>query len=461
MIVMERKVLHVVRSCFSSEVISLLAIKFKAEEEKVRSALGHTIPLAVNSLLNMGQAETQTDVVGQLAREAAAAGLPHNATALPTTGWGARGSMLMEALLDDAYGMILHCLAAATGIRPVEGETILGHTMALTLGALGELATQEQLREFELLAWILGQKEEIVQAVPAYSRRPLAEPLVKTTALTAEPVASDKTYDEGIGTGQSKPQHMLRWQLAGLLVLAVGLGYAIGHDPNPKPPIPSTQNEDTAPPASTASLVTTSTSPSTSTPAPASGPATGARTISRTETDKAALIPGRYDLATDTYIYNTGRPTLLKLADGRTLKVGENSTENRLYQFLANSTMQVDSVNRTKGWINCDRVYFESGQAILTKGSGEQLRNIAGILRGFPAARVKFGGYTDSTGSSLKNFQLSEDRAKAAMLALGSVGINMGRIEAKGYGGKFFLTTNATPEGRAINRRVSIRVLKK
>lgn len=193
----------------------------------------------------------------------------------------------------------------------------------------------------------------------------------------------------------------------------------------------------------------------------ASASANDKRPIGRTEADKAALLPGRYDRATDTYIYNTGRLTKLKLADGSTLTVGENSMEKQLYRFLADPTMQVDSINRTKGWINCDRVYFESSQAILTKGSSEQLRNIAGILRGFPAARVKFGGYTDSTGSSLKNFQLSESRAKAAMLALGGVGINLGRIEAKGYGGKFFLTTNATPEGRAINRRVSIRVLKK
>lgn len=457
---MEQKVLDVVRSCFSSEVISLLSIKFKAEEEKVKLALGHTIPLAVNSLLSMGQAERQVDVVGQLAHEAAAAGLPHNGMVLTTTGWGARCSILMETLLDDAYGMITHCLAAATGIRPVEGETILGYTMAVTLGAVGELAAQHQLREFELLTWMLSQKTEILQAVPAYSRRPSAEPIVKKTASAPAPTASVTTYSGGTNTGQNSSPTKLRWQLGGLLVLAIGLGYAIGHDP--KSPVSPTQDETTTTtPVSTASLIATSTSPATNTPALASSPGNSKRTIRRNEPDEAVLLPGRYDLATDTYIYHTGRPTLLKLADGRTLKVGENSTENRLYRFLADANMQVDSVNRTKGWINCDRVYFESNQAILTKGSGEQLRNIASILREFPTARVKFGGYTDSTGSSLKNFRLSEDRAKAAMLAVGSVGINMGRIEAKGYGGKYFLTTNATPEGRAINRRVSIRVLKK
>jgi OOP family OmpA-OmpF porin len=459
MVSIERKVLDEVRTCFSSEVIHVLGVKFKAEEQKVRSALGHTIPLAVNSLLSMGRAESQTDVVGQLAHEAAAAGLPQNVAALTTAGWGVRGSVLMQTLLDDAYGMTLHCLAAATGIRPVEGETILGYTMALTLGTLGELAAAHQLREFELLSWLLSQKAEIQLAVPAYSRLPSAAPVVKKAGVS-EPIVPGTAEDEGVTAGESKPQGRLRWQLGGLLVLAIGVGYALGHDPTPAvAPAHPIQGQTT--PTSTASLSVASTSPTTTAPTSANGPATSERPIGRTRADKAALLPGRYDWATDTYIYNTGRLTTLKLADGRTLTVGENSTEKQLYRFLSDATLQVDSVNRTKGWINCDRVYFESGQAILTTGSGEQLRNIASILRGFPAARVKFGGYTDSTGSSLKNFQLSKNRAKAAMLAVGSVGINLGRIEAKGYGGKFFLTTNATPEGRAINRRVSIRVLKK
>ena len=61
---------------------------------------------------------------------------------------------------------------------------------------------------------------------------------------------------------------------------------------------------------------------------------------------------GRYDQDRDTYILDTGKPIVLRLADGTIQKVSANSTENRLYTFLATPTIQVDSVNRTNGWIN-------------------------------------------------------------------------------------------------------------
>jgi outer membrane protein OmpA-like peptidoglycan-associated protein len=170
---------------------------------------------------------------------------------------------------------------------------------------------------------------------------------------------------------------------------------------------------------------------------------------------------GRYDQDRDTYIYDTGRPITLTLADGTTQKVGANSTENRLFTFLASPAFQVDSVNRTKGWINFDRINFEAGQSLLTPESALQLGNIASILNTFPHSIVKIGGYTDSTGAPLKNYQLSEDRARAAMLTLASMGVSADRLQAKGYGPKYFVRPNTTPTGRALNRRVSIRVLRK
>ncbi|WP_167855097.1 OmpA family protein [Hymenobacter wooponensis] len=418
-------------------------------------------------MLEIGKQDGSTDVIGHLAQEAVAAGLPENAEVLLTTDWASRCSTLMQDALGPAYGMTLHCLSAATGIRPVEDTTVLGYTLAFTLGALGKYASRYELPAFGLLHWLQAQEGEILQAVPAYSRVPSTQQLVKREPLAPATIPgaggvaqAPVRAPEGLMSrkggaapapfgraNQSKPHHMMRWQLAGLLVVALGLGYVIGHDP--EPPITKAKAES---PASTVALIQRTETDA----APRSN-------VTSVEPKAAAepLPPGHYDPTADTYIYDTGQPTTLRLADGTTLKIGATSTESQLYKFLSDPSMQVDSVNRTKGWINCDRIYFEKGQAILTEGSGEQLRNIASILRAFPAARVKFGGYTDSTGNALTNFQLSESRAKAAMLALSSIGIDMKRLESKGYGGKFFLTTNATPEGRAMNRRVSLRVIKK
>jgi outer membrane protein OmpA-like peptidoglycan-associated protein len=219
------------------------------------------------------------------------------------------------------------------------------------------------------------------------------------------------------------------WQWSLLLLGAVSLGYFFGYDRHQ--------------PAAEAS-----TAPAEVAPAPAAAAT-------------AAVAAGRYDQNRDTYIYDTGQPIVLHLANGTTQKVGANSTENRLYTFLATPSVQVDSVNRTKGWINFDRVYFEPGKAMLTPESTQQLQNVASILKTFPQAVVKIGGYTDSSGVALHNFQLSEERAKTAMVTLGSLGVPMNNIQYKGYGGKYFITANSTPTGRALNRRISIRVIKK
>ncbi|WP_310393406.1 OmpA family protein [Hymenobacter sp.] len=122
---------------------------------------------------------------------------------------------------------------------------------------------------------------------------------------------------------------------------------------------------------------------------------------------------------------------------------------------------QVDSVNQTKGWINFDRVNFDPGQATLTPESVAQLRNTAGGLRTFSTAVVKIGGYTDSTGPARQNLQLSEEQARSAIMALASLGVSLERLQAKGYGPRYFVAPNSTPANRSLNRRVSIRVLKK
>lgn len=457
--------LDLVRSCFSDEVITSLSATFKVDEDKIRLGLRQTIPLAVNGLLEIGKQNGPTDVVGHLAQEAAATGLPENTGVLHTTDWAGRCSTLMQEALGPAYGMTLHCLSAATGIRPVEDRTILGYTLAIAVGALGKYAAQHELGAFGLLQWLQTQEAEIMQAVPAYSRVPSTQQLIKREPLapatipdsellghSAQVATRGMVNRRGLASQaplakamQDKP-NLVRWQLGGLLVLAIGLGYVIGHDS--ESPITKAEAES---PAATVALTNRTEVEILPTDSPVIAQPKAAE----------PLASGRYDPTTDTFIYDTGNPATLRLADGTVLKIGATSTESQLYKFLSDPSMQVDSVNRTKGWINCDRIYFETGKAILTEGSGEQMRNIASILRAFPAARIKFGGYTDSIGDPLKNFQLSESRAKAAMLALSSVGIDMSRIEAKGYGGKFFLTTNTTPEGRAMNRRVSIRVIKK
>ncbi|RAK69581.1 OmpA family protein [Hymenobacter edaphi] len=171
---------------------------------------------------------------------------------------------------------------------------------------------------------------------------------------------------------------------------------------------------------------------------------------------------GHYDAKTGNYIYETGAPVTLKLAGGSQLAgVGQLSTESLLHRFLTDPAAQVDTVDLTKGWLNFDRVFFEPGKATLTPDSKVQLGHIAQILRAYPKVRIKIGGYTDSTGTYKVNRLLSEARAQAAWAALVEMGVGASRMDARGYGPRYAIAQNTSEEGRAMNRRLSIKVLQK
>ncbi|MBC6699038.1 OmpA family protein [Hymenobacter sp. BT190] len=222
-------------------------------------------------------------------------------------------------------------------------------------------------------------------------------------------------------------------------------------------PVAAAAGPSSASTAAAKPAATTTAAPTTVAVRPAYRP--GSRAATAIE---APSIGGHYDAASGNYIYDTGAPTTLQLSNGRKLTgVGVNSIEAKLNQFMADSKQKIDTVDRTKGWMSFDRVYFETGKATLTKESMQQLKNIALLLQSYPQTRIKLGGYTDSVGSYQMNRQLSEARARTAWAALVELGVSPARLEARGYGSNYPIASNTTPAGRAMNRRLSVRVLNK
>ena len=76
-----------------------------------------------------------------------------------------------------------------------------------------------------------------------------------------------------------------------------------------------------------------------------------------------------------------------------------------------------------------------------------------------PDYRLDISGHTDNVGDEAQNLLLSESRAQAVVSYLISKGVQAERITAKGYGETQPKTTNETPEGQAINRRVEFNVV--
>ncbi len=171
---------------------------------------------------------------------------------------------------------------------------------------------------------------------------------------------------------------------------------------------------------------------------------------------------GKLDTATGNFILNTGDNINITLPDSSktVLRVGANSTEAKLYHFLSEASSAVDTVDKTKGWITCDRVYFETGKTNLSADSKKQISNLALILKAYPTAAIKVGGYTDNSGSAEANIKLSANRATTIQKAITAMGVK-NAIAAEGYGPEHPVATNDSKEGQALNRRTDLRVTKK
>jgi len=104
-------------------------------------------------------------------------------------------------------------------------------------------------------------------------------------------------------------------------------------------------------------------------------------------------------------------------------------------------------------------VNFETGRSVLTAESYAVLDQVAASLAANPDIRIEIAGYTDATGPVGINIQLSAARAAAVRAYLARKGVAPLRMVARGYGARNPIATNATPAGRAQNRRVELHKL--
>jgi outer membrane protein OmpA-like peptidoglycan-associated protein len=99
-------------------------------------------------------------------------------------------------------------------------------------------------------------------------------------------------------------------------------------------------------------------------------------------------------------------------------------------------------------------IVFKTGKAIIDPSSEETLKSALKTLNDNPEISVEVRGYTDNVGKAASNMRLSQKRAEAVRWWLIKKGVSSKRIYAKGYGQTNPIGDNATPEGKAKNRRI-------
>ena len=113
---------------------------------------------------------------------------------------------------------------------------------------------------------------------------------------------------------------------------------------------------------------------------------------------------------------------------------------------------------QTTDMVPLPNVQFETDKDILVPGSLPDIQQLAEFLNKNKHVKARILGHTDNVGDSLHNEDLSKRRAFAVKKLLVQLGVESSRVDYQGFGPRKPKTSNATPEGRLMNRRVEVQL---
>lgn len=138
----------------------------------------------------------------------------------------------------------------------------------------------------------------------------------------------------------------------------------------------------------------------------------------------------------------------------------------KIYNVLRDSIRNVKDLRIEMVPINVgekfvfENIFFDFDSSELKIESLSSLKKLSKFLRENPQVTILVSGHTDHVGSPSYNFQLSLLRAKSVQAFLINEGFDIGRVDVIGRGDQDPLVPNTTTQNQALNRRITVTVLK-
>jgi len=415
------------KSLFSHELISKASAYLGESEGAVHKGMNGIIPVVLGSLADKSATVAGAGMVNEMVQE------HHNSGILGNLGnfFGDNGGLLnkgaglLQNLFGDKLNSATSLISSYSGLKNSSTTSLFSMALPALLSLIGKHTSGTGTGNVS--SFLSSQKSNIMAGMP--SGLNLGNILsgwnqkvsdISTTAATRTTTAAHYAADT-----VEKGSNGMKWLLPLLLLIlaAVAAWYLFGKGCN---------SADTK--------------------------TTGGDTTIATINAPAQVVSGKLDSLSGDWMYNEGDTITLTLPNGGgDLKVGKYSTEARLVNFLTDANQKIDTVKGN--WFEFTNVHFNTGKSTITDASQAQLKNVAAIIKAFNTAQFKLGGYTDSTGTLGVNIKVSEERAKAVEAFLIKDGVSADAFTGtKGYGPEWPIADNATPEGRAQNRRVAVNV---
>lgn len=421
------------KNLLPNDLVSKTASSLGESESGIQKALNGAIPAVVSGLIGQSSSSGASGIL-DLIKNAAGSGLLNNITGMlggggsGATGIGATVMGWLRSLFGSKLESITSLLSGFAGIKPSSANTVLGMAALPVLGSVGKYARENNLDASGLGSFLQSQKSFLSNAIPPGLNLTGALGFANLGDIgnkVSRGISNTSEYaEETVKKTSSSWIWILLLLIAAILIWLFASKGCNKESADTTVPVDTTQTTVTTPPADLN---------------------TGKHT-------------GRVDTTTGDYIYDVGEMITIELPNsGGQLNVGRFSTEARLVEFLKDQNAKLDSVSGN--WFDFTNVRFATNTANLTAESSTQLKNLAMIIKAFPMAKFKIGGYTDNTGTASVNKSLSQKRATAVANEIIKQGATKMQITgAEGYGDQYPVGDNSTPEGKAMNRRVSVNV---
>lgn len=414
------------KSIFNNNVVSQASSQLGESEGGIQKALSGIIPVILGGLLSKAgssgaNAGGLLDMVKGVAGDANPSAIS-GALQGGTGGLLNKGTDLLRSLFGDKVNSIIGMLSSFAGIKESSASALMASATPATLGTVGQYAAQNNLSPNSLLSLLDSQKDKILGAIPGGLNIAGILGLSSLGDLGKKIGITGDTATTTAGAVNIKPapgSNRWVWSLLLILVAIILLWYLMrgcgGNKPSTTPMSDS---------VTTGQLV-----------------------------DSASM-----SIAT-TPVAVTRESIKVTLPDGTVLDAYKGGIEDQLVGFLKDDTRKAGK----DVWFDFDNLNFKTGSAELTEESMKQVGNIAAIMKAFPKAKIKIGGYTDRTGDSAANLRLSKERAESVVTSLKKEKTNTAQLlGAEGYGSQFAKAEATAPdEERKKDRHISVSVREK
>ncbi|MBB4804987.1 outer membrane protein OmpA-like peptidoglycan-associated protein [Chryseobacterium defluvii] len=426
---MSLNIIDLIKGQLGPALVSQAASQLGESESGISKAIGGLLPAVVGGLANNADNPGVLDAISN----ASSSGILGNL--LGNSSNNSIISSLLSAIFGDKVGGLVNTIATFAGISNNSSSSLLNLVTGAALGSVGKYAADNNLGQSGISSLLGDQKGIISTLLPAglslaslnlgswfgndddkVKVSSYDEPKVEVTRSTTPTNSYNDNNNDGSGGGS-----IWKWLLPLLLLLAAG--YFLWKQ---------CEKKDAA---------------TTTTTADSTGVSSDTAAVSA---DTSAVTTAKVDEDID--------------LNGIALKGYKGGMEDKMIAFLKSDDYKnaKDDAALKDIWYDFDHVNFKIGSATeLEAGSQGQLDNLVAILKAFPDAKIKIGGYTDKTGNEADNVKLSKGRAEFIKAALTKAGVGAQVLEAEGYGSKFAtVDASASNEARAVDRKMAVRFAK-